>query len=129
MGTILVADDDVDVRTLVVLKLESSGHQVVSVENGAQAVDTCREIRPDLVVLDLMMPGMTGLEACAAIRADPMVARTPIILLTARAQAADVDAGMAVGVDDYVTKPFSPRELAARVESLLARTPVEDRRD
>jgi DNA-binding response OmpR family regulator len=58
-----------------------------------------------------------------------MVARTPIILLTARAQAADVDAGMAVGVDDYVTKPFSPRELAARVESLLARTPVEDRRD
>ncbi len=129
MGTILVADDDVDVRTLVVLKLESSGHQVVSVENGAQAVDTCREIRPDLVVLDLMMPGMTGLEACAAIRADPMVARTPIILLTARAQAADVDAGMAVGVDDYVTKPFSPRQLAARVESLLARTPVEDRWD
>jgi CheY-like chemotaxis protein len=121
MGKILVADDDVDVRTLVVLKLESSGHSVVSVENGSEAVRTCRELQPDLVVLDLMMPGMNGLEACAEIRADPIVARTPIILLTARAQAADVDAGMAVGVDEYVTKPFSPRELASRVDSLLAR--------
>jgi CheY-like chemotaxis protein len=121
MGKILVADDDVDVRTLVVLKLESSGHDVVSVENGAEAVAGCRDIRPDLVVLDLMMPGMSGLEATKAIRNDPEVAGTPIILLTARAQATDVDAGMAVGVDEYVTKPFSPRDLAARVETLLAR--------
>jgi two-component system response regulator MtrA len=121
MGRILVADDDVDVRTLVVLKLQSSGHEVTGVENGTQAVAACRELRPDLVVLDLMMPGMSGLEACAAIREDPTVAETPVILLTARAQATDVDAGLAVGVDEYVTKPFSPRELASRVEALLAR--------
>jgi two-component system, OmpR family, response regulator MtrA len=127
MGKILVADDDVDVRTLVVLKLESSGHSVVSVENGSEAVRSCRDLQPDLVVLDLMMPGMNGLEACAEIRADPTVARTPIILLTARAQAADVDAGMAVGVDEYVTKPFSPRELASRVDSLLARGAADRR--
>jgi two-component system response regulator MtrA len=121
MGRILVADDDADVRTLVVLKLESSGHEVVGVENGAAAVAACRELRPDLVVLDMMMPGMSGLEACAAIRDDPVVAQTPVILLTARAQAADVDAGLAAGVDEYVTKPFSPRELAGRVQALLAR--------
>jgi CheY-like chemotaxis protein len=127
MGKILVADDDVDVRTLVVLKLESSGHEVVSVENGADAVRSCQDLHPDLVVLDLMMPGMSGLEACQAIRADPAVAHTPIILLTARAQATDVDAGMAVGVDDYVTKPFSPRELASRVDTLLARGVAHER--
>jgi len=121
MARIVVADDDVDVRTLVVLKLESSGHEVMSVENGAQAVDRCKIERPDLVVLDLMMPGMNGLEACAAIRSDPDVAATPVILLTARAQAADVDAGLAAGADAYVTKPFSPRELASQVDALLQR--------
>jgi CheY-like chemotaxis protein len=121
MATILVADDDVDVRTLVVLKLESTGHTVVAVENGLEAVDTCGSLKPDLVVLDMMMPGMNGLQACQAIRADPAVADTPVILLTARAQAADVDAGLAAGVDAYVTKPFSPRELASRVDALLDR--------
>ena len=121
MARILVADDDVDVRTLIVLKLQSSGHDVTSVENGSEAVTTCRESRPDLVVLDLMMPGMSGLEACQAIREDPQVADTPVILLTARAQASDVDAGLAVGANEYLTKPFSPRELAARVDLLLTR--------
>jgi len=120
MARILVADDDVDVRTLVVLKLKSSGHEVLSVENGAEAVESCRANRPDLVVLDLMMPGMSGLQACEAIRSDPSLSSTPVILLTARAQEADVDAGMKSGADEYLTKPFSPRELATRVEALLA---------
>ena len=126
MAKILVADDDVDVRTLIVLKLQSSGHEVTSVEDGEQAVARCRSERPDLVVLDLMMPGMSGLQACEAIRADAdaEVARTPVILLTARAQAQDVDAGLSVGADEYLTKPFSPRELAARVDSLLSRDPA-----
>ena len=121
MAKIVVADDDVDVRMLVTLKLEHSGHDVVGVENGLAALQACRDVRPDLMVLDLMMPGMSGLEACQAIRADPELAGTSIILLTARAQDTDVDAGMAVGADDYLTKPFSPRELASRVDSLLAR--------
>jgi two-component system response regulator MtrA len=122
MAKIVVADDDVDVRTLVMLKLESTGHDVTGVENGLEAVDRCRSERPDLVVLDLMMPGMNGLEACREIRADPMIAGTPVILLTARAQDTDVDAGLAVGADEYLTKPFSPRELASRVDALLARS-------
>jgi CheY-like chemotaxis protein len=120
MARIVVADDDADVRMLVALKLESSGHQVLTVENGALAVESCRLERPDLVVLDLMMPGMSGIEACRAIRSDPCVAHTPVILLTARAQSADVEQGLAAGADAYVTKPFSPRELAFRVDTLLA---------
>jgi DNA-binding response OmpR family regulator len=119
MARIVVADDDVDVRMLVALKLRHSGYDVVDVGDGAAAVEACRDERPDLVVLDLMMPVMSGLEACRAIKAEPGLADVPVVLLTARAQNTDVDAGLAVGADAYVTKPFSPKELAARVESLL----------
>lgn len=120
MARILVAEDDADLRLLVSLKLESSGHEVISVEDGSAAVHHCRSHRPDLVVLDLMMPGMSGLEVCRFIRSDPGLTATPVILLTARAQAADIEAGRAAGVDEYLTKPFSPRELAVRVSALLA---------
>ena len=119
MPKIVVADDDIDVRMLVALKLRHSGYDVVDVGDGAAAVEACRESRPDLVVLDLMMPVMSGLDACRAIKAEPKLADVPVLLLTARAQNTDVDAGLAVGADAYVTKPFSPRELAAKVESLL----------
>jgi two-component system, OmpR family, response regulator MtrA len=122
MAKIVVADDDVDVRMLVALKLRHSGYDVVDVGDGAAAVEACRNERPDLVVLDLMMPVMSGLEACRTIKADPGLADVPVVLLTARAQNTDVDAGLAVGADAYVTKPFSPKELAARVESLLGGT-------
>lgn len=120
MAKILIAEDDSDLRLLVSLKLESSGHQVVSVEDGTTAAEQCGVVRPDLVILDLMMPGMSGLEVCRFIRADDDLKATPVILLTARAQAADIEAGRAAGVDEYLTKPFSPRELAVRVDSLLA---------
>ena len=128
MARIVVADDDADVRMLVALKLESCGHDVVAVENGAVAVERCHSVRPDLVVLDLMMPGMSGIEACRVIRSDQSIRDIPVILLTARAQSVDVEAGLAAGADDYVTKPFSPRELATRVDSLLAgaATPAGD---
>ena len=119
MANILIAEDDSDLRLLVSLKLESSGHQVVSVEDGSAAAQRCRAMRPDLVILDLMMPGMSGLEVCKFIRADPELTGTPVILLTARAQAADIEAGREAGVDEYLTKPFSPRELVLRVSSLL----------
>ena len=122
MAKIVVADDDVDVRMLVALKLRHSGYDVVDVGDGAAAVDACRSEKPDLVVLDLMMPVMSGLEACRAIKAEPGLADVPVVLLTARAQNTDVDAGLAVGADAYVTKPFSPKELAARVEALLEGT-------
>ncbi len=120
MARILVADDDEDIRMLVVMRLQHSGHEVEQAGDGAEAVEQCRNDAPDLVVLDLMMPGMNGLDACRTIRADPALARTPVILLTARAQSSDVEAGMAAGADDYITKPFSPRDLAERVDALLA---------
>jgi two-component system, OmpR family, response regulator MtrA len=122
MARIVVADDDADIRDLVVFKLEQSGHEVVPVGDGAAAVEACQEAVPDLVILDLMMPGMGGLDACRALRAQPALARVPVILLTARAQESDIEQGFNAGADDYVVKPFSPRELASRVSAVLQRS-------
>ena len=122
MARILVADDDVDIRELVEFKLSTLGHEIVAVSDGAAAVDACREHKPDLAVLDVMMPGMSGLDAIRVIRSDPSMADVPVILLTARAQETDVETGFDSGADDYITKPFSPRELASRVQALLARS-------
>ena len=122
MARILVADDDVDIRELVEFKLSTLGHDVVAVADGAAAIEACRAERPDLAVLDVMMPGVSGLDAIRAIRADPALADLPVILLTARAQESDVETGFDSGADDYITKPFSPRELASRVQALLSRS-------
>lgn len=122
MAKIVVADDDADIRDLVVFKLQQSGHEVVSVADGAAAVEACREHLPDLAVLDVMMPGMSGFDACRALRQEPALAGIPVILLTARAQESDIEQGFNVGADDYVVKPFSPRELASRVTAVLQRS-------
>ena len=122
MARILVADDDVDIRELVEFKLSTLGHDVVAVGDGQAAIDACQAQRPDLAVLDVMMPGVSGLEAVRVIRADPALAGLPVILLTARAQESDVETGFDTGADDYITKPFSPRELASRVQALLSRS-------
>lgn len=122
MARILVADDDVDIRELVEFKLSTMGHDIVAVGDGAAAVEACRAQKPDLAVLDVMMPGVSGLDAIREIRADPSLADLPVILLTARAQESDVETGFHSGADDYITKPFSPRELASRVEALLVKT-------
>jgi two-component system, OmpR family, response regulator MtrA len=122
VARILVADDDVDIRELVEFKLSTLGHDVVAVGDGAAAIDACQAERPDLAVLDVMMPGVSGLDAIRAIRADPALADLPVILLTARAQESDVETGFDSGADDYITKPFSPRELASRVQALLTRS-------
>jgi DNA-binding response OmpR family regulator len=122
MARIVVADDDADIRDLVVFKLRQAGHDVHAVEDGAAAVEACQAVPPDLVVLDVMMPGMGGLDATRALRLDPRLARVPVILLTARAQESDIEQGFGAGADDYVVKPFSPRELASRVAAVLARS-------
>jgi DNA-binding response OmpR family regulator len=122
MAKIVVADDDADIRDLVVFKLQQSGHDIVSVADGAAAVEACRDALPDLAVLDVMMPGMSGLDACRELRGDPALAGIPVILLTARAQETDIEQGFNVGADDYVVKPFSPRELASRVAAVLQRS-------
>jgi DNA-binding response OmpR family regulator len=122
MARIVIADDDADIRELVVFKLRHAGHEVLPVADGAAAVEACLSNTPDLVILDVMMPGMSGLDAARALRADDTMAGVPIIMLTARAQEPDIEQGFDAGADDYVVKPFSPRELASRVAAVLARS-------
>jgi DNA-binding response OmpR family regulator len=122
MTAILIADDDPDIRDLVAFKLEQAGFDVTAVDNGLAALSSAVEAPPDLVVLDVMMPGMSGIDVCRQLRVEPATAHLPIILLTARAQEGDVEVGFGAGADDYVVKPFSPRELVSRVEAVLART-------
>jgi DNA-binding response OmpR family regulator len=118
---VLVVDDDRDIRDLVTFKLQQAGYEVRQAEDGLQALDAVREWAPDLVGLDVMMPGLSGIDVTRELRADPTTAATPVILLTAKAQEADVETGFVTGADDYVVKPFSPRELVSRVQAVLAR--------
>ena len=121
MTRVLIADDDDDIRELVAFKLAQKGYQVTSAADGPAALAAVEAEPPDLAVLDVTMPGMSGLDVCRQLRANPDTADIAIILLTARAQEADVQAGFGSGADDYVVKPFSPRELLSRIEALLAR--------
>jgi CheY-like chemotaxis protein len=116
---VLVADDEEDIVGLVTMIIERSGHEVVSVRDGAQALAALRRRRPDLVVLDISMPEVDGLEVLRRIRADEETSELPVLLLSAQAQEADVRRGFATGASAYVKKPFSPRELAQRVDELL----------
>lgn len=120
-GTVVVADDDADIRDLVTFKLGSAGYTVVPAADGDEALQLINEHRPELAVLDVMMPGQSGLDVLRSIRADEALAGTRVILLTARARDVDVDAGFSTGADDYLTKPFSPRELVHRVTTLIGR--------
>ena len=121
-GRVLVVDDDLTVRDVVRRYLELGGHQVSLADNGEDALRWIAEHEPDLVVLDLMLPGMDGLEVCRRLRQRSAV---PVVMLTALGEEENRIAGLQLGADDYVTKPFSPRELALRVSSVLrrARTP------
>ena len=117
--TILVVDDEKHIVQLVKLYLGNEGYHVETAYNGREALDKVRQLRPDLIVLDLMLPELGGLEICRQLRQETDV---PIIMLTARDEPEDRVAGLELGADDYVTKPFNPRELAARVKAVLRRT-------
>jgi DNA-binding response OmpR family regulator len=121
MTRVLVVDDDPVIADLVAFRLTRLGLDVSVETDGQAGLAAARELRPDLVVLDWMMPRMNGLEMCAALRADPdqALARTPVLLLTAKAQEPDLERGFAAGATDYIVKPFSPRELASRVTAAL----------
>jgi DNA-binding response OmpR family regulator len=121
MASVLVVDDDPDVCDLVTYKLEQSGFAVRRASDGDAALREVAAEIPDLVLLDIMMPGMTGLEVLQRLRADATTAGLPVILLSAKAQESDVERGFELGADDYVVKPFSPRELARRVSAVMAR--------
>ena len=118
---ILAADDDEDILALVAFRLERSGYTVLQARDGQEAFELARSEKPDLAVLDVMMPKLDGFELTRRLRAEEATSRMPIILLTARAQDADVQQGFDAGADDYIRKPFSPNELRARVQAILGR--------
>ena len=116
--SILIVEDEEQIVRVVRAYLEQAGYEVLVARNGPEGLMRVRQQRPDLVVLDLMLPGMDGLDVCRAIRRE---SSTPIIMLTARAEETDKLIGLEIGADDYMTKPFSPRELVARVRAVLRR--------
>ncbi len=118
---VLVVDDDPVILQLLVVNFELEGYEVCSATHATEALEVARRRHPHVVVTDIMMPGMSGLELVTALRADPELERIPVVLLSAKAQAADVRAGLAVGAADYVTKPFEPLDLVNRVEAVLGR--------
>jgi phosphate regulon transcriptional regulator PhoB len=122
---VLIVDDERDIVELVRYHLDKAGFQCVEARDGATAIRVVREQHPDLVILDLMLPGLDGLEICRQLRRDPATSRLPVIMLTAKAEEVDRVVGLEIGADDYVVKPFSPRELVARVRAILRRAREE----
>jgi len=121
MAKILVVDDEPDALDLVSFNLKQAGFEVVTADNGVEAIKRAREVLPDMILLDLMLPEVDGLEVCKTLRRDVNTASIPIIMLTAKAAEIDRILGLELGADDYVTKPFSPRELVLRVKNLIKR--------
>ncbi len=119
---ILSIEDEPDIRELLKVTLEADGFRVISAATGEQGLQMARTEKPSLILLDLMLPKVSGLDICREIRADPEIAAIPILMLTAKATETDKVVGLEVGADDYVIKPFSPRELTARVKALLRRS-------
>jgi two-component system alkaline phosphatase synthesis response regulator PhoP len=120
-GTVLIVEDDADIAALIAHFLEKTGFGSEIVSDGGRALARAKESLPDLIILDLMLPGLNGLEICRALRAAEKTALVPIIMLTARGEESERIFGLDVGADDYIVKPFSPNELMARVRALLRR--------
>ncbi len=119
---ILVVEDEADIRKLITYHLTQERFRVLEAENGEDALDLVQQEPPRLIVLDLMLPSLSGLDVCKIVRQNPETAQTPILMLTAKAGEADRVVGLELGADDYITKPFSPREMVARVKAVLRRT-------
>jgi len=119
---VLVVDDEKDITALVAYHLEREGFHVLQAHDGLQALDLIKRERPGLLILDLMLPHLSGLDLCRRLRKEPDTARLPILMLTAKAEEADKVLGLELGGDDYLTKPFGPRELVARVKALIRRS-------
>jgi two-component system phosphate regulon response regulator PhoB len=122
MHTVLVVDDETDILELVAFNLERQQFKVITADNGISAVQLAKEKLPELIVLDLMLPGIDGFSVYKELRADPRTSGIPVLMLTAKGEVNDRISGLELGADDYVTKPFSPKELMLRVRALLKRT-------
>ena len=126
---ILIVEDDNDIAALIAHYLEKAGHGAEVIADGGRALTAARETPPDLVILDLMLPGLNGLQVCKALRADSRTAPVPVIMLTARGEESERILGLDSGADDYIVKPFSPNELMARVRALLRRSAPKETKE
>jgi DNA-binding response OmpR family regulator len=122
MSKILVAEDERDIRDLITFTLNYAGHQVVAVSNGEEAIDAALNEMPDLILMDVRMPKMTGYEACQKIKSNIKIQHIPIVFLSAKGQEAEIRTGLDAGAIEYLLKPFGPMELTARVNELLAKS-------
>jgi len=123
---VLVIEDESDILEVMKYNLEREGHKVIACRNGEQGLSRIRTDNPDLVVLDLMLPGMDGVEVCRRVKSDPVTRSIPVIMVTAKGEESDIVLGLGIGADDYITKPFSPRELIARIKVVLRRGPLRE---
>ncbi len=121
MAKILVAEDEKDIRDLLSFTLQFAGHTVITVTNGEEAWQAAANIMPDMILMDVRMPRMTGYEACQRIKADPQTAHIPVVFLSAKGQEAEIQQGLQAGASEYLLKPFAPDELTRRVAELLER--------
>lgn len=122
---IVVIEDEPDIVEVISYNLKNEGYRVLSVDRGDEGINLIRDQSPSLVILDLMLPGMDGLSVCQQLKSDPIVRDIPIIITSAKSEESDIVIGLELGADDYLTKPFSPRELLARVKAVLRRGPVK----
>jgi len=119
--SILVVDDEEDIRELIHYNLSKDGYRVTCAASGEEGLSLVQSLKPDLIILDLMLPGMDGLEVCRKLKGDPALKSIPIVMVSARGEEPDVVSGLELGADDYISKPFSPRVLLARIKSVLRR--------
>ena len=126
MGAVVIAEDDPDIRMMITEKLSRAGHDVTATEDGAAAIVAVKNSVPDVVVLDMQMPGLSGLDVVRLIRADPATAAVPVIMVTSHSQPQYIGESFNSGANDFLAKPFSPRELAARIDHLLRGAPDAD---
>lgn len=126
MNKILIVEDDDDIRELIAFNLEMSGFEIIRCDNGEEALKIIPEKKPDLILLDVELPGIDGFEVCRILRSKPQCRDTPVIMLTARTEDEDIIKGLETGADDYITKPFRPKILLARVKTALRRKTGND---
>ncbi len=119
MAKIVIAEDERDIRDLITFTLQFAGHEVIATANGAEAVEAVQREMPDLVLMDVRMPRMTGYDACRQLKADERTKDIPVVFLSAKGQESEVQEGLAAGALDYILKPFSPDQLTARVQEIL----------
>jgi len=122
---ILVIEDEADILEVIEYNLKREGYKVICVGDGEEGVELARSLAPALILLDLMLPGLDGIEVCRTLKGDSVTGEIPIIMVTAKGEESDIVLGLGVGADDYITKPFSPRELTARVKAVLRRGPLK----